>query len=692
MFSNLGLSKQRKHVAGSSKPQTTTSSTFATQAAVAMFNKPSVVDANEGHGMKRSDFLSLVPSMVLDNHEFRIQDHAQSQQHSEKAQHHVNKPILLSKSSKRNSDFGNYGMSASPNSPKIESKQPKYSKRHSSQDVSNKRPYLDHDLDTKNVSTPSVNGLHHTNPSSSTTNSLTSNSNTSASLTALMAAAAATKKLTSPLLVENSDRNLSSSSFFSQPPIVSNERTSYKHPESPSARSLYSNSSNIQYSPASGIASRSHSADRSRYNSTESLVSQHGIDPNDSYDFLKKTSMGSKKDSNSISLGKINYSNEAAKSIDGSHSNPLKLEMNFNSSPRKLITNLNFPQQTKKPNLKAYATHPPLSLSDEFTNFDVSLPADDSTPVQESFKDSHNKQLEKNAPMNEDDNLEFLENEDIDPQEDLPDHLPQYPLAFQDPIVHKKKLMRKHGKNVLKGLKTPSGKSHEIRYYPIGLEDAGKSQIPVVTNQRPVEFRKTMRKDKHKGFNEDKPWKHHNDAMVVTEIEKKRYDGVWVANKGLYMNTIPKFHIEIEKQKATSSKDSASSSSVTYDGPGVNYGVTSDNCNGVDIFPYSFGLQNSNTTFTQDLDHPSLMVHAFVVSNIWRRSKLSNITLSKIWNLVDTRREGYLTRDEFVIGMWLVDQCLYGRKLPNDLDATLWESVKKLVVQVVIKPKKNKLH
>ena len=54
-----------------------------------------------------------------------------------------------------------------------------------------------------------------------------------------------------------------------------------------------------------------------------------------------------------------------------------------------------------------------------------------------------------------------------------------------------------------------------------------------------------------------------------------------------------------------------------------------------------------------------------MVKRIWKRSRLPSDTLEKIWNLIDFRRDGTLNKNEFLVGMWLVDQCLYGRKLPK---------------------------
>mgnify|MGYP003365102427 FL=1 len=64
-----------------------------------------------------------------------------------------------------------------------------------------------------------------------------------------------------------------------------------------------------------------------------------------------------------------------------------------------------------------------------------------------------------------------------------------------------------------------------------------------------------------------------------------------------------------------------------------------------------------------------------VAKDIWQRSNLPEYLLRQIYSLVDTRGDGTLDRRSFIIGMWLVDQCLYGKKLPSELSSPIWNSV-----------------
>ena len=133
---------------------------------------------------------------------------------------------------------------------------------------------------------------------------------------------------------------------------------------------------------------------------------------------------------------------------------------------------------------------------------------------------------------------------------------------------------------------------------------------------------------KHRHFMKH-PNKHHEGSRKrwkdkVTDRERKRYEGVWAANKGLFLTSLP-----------TRSNEEAT---------------------------------NEISTSESVLD--------LVVRDIWSRSRLPTDTLAEIWDLVDRQGVGRLTRDEFVLGLWLIDQRLKGRKLPVRVAPTLWASVR----------------
>lgn len=127
------------------------------------------------------------------------------------------------------------------------------------------------------------------------------------------------------------------------------------------------------------------------------------------------------------------------------------------------------------------------------------------------------------------------------------------------------------------------------------------------------------------------PHKHHEGDRkrwrdTISEMERKRYEGVWAANKNIFITT-------------------AESNSLA-----------------------SPGFQQAR----DDLD----CVCNLIVRDIWKRSKLPFYILAEVWELVDRTGSGSLDRQEFVVGMWLIDQRLKGRKLPIKVSESVWGSVR----------------
>lgn len=133
------------------------------------------------------------------------------------------------------------------------------------------------------------------------------------------------------------------------------------------------------------------------------------------------------------------------------------------------------------------------------------------------------------------------------------------------------------------------------------------------------------------------PNKHHEGTRkrwrdAITERERKRYEGVWAANKGL-------------------------------------------------LLPFA---RPSTRGIIED-DDPSQDVAGLVVREIWSRSRLPEHVLEEVWALVDGREVGRLTRIEFVVGLWLVDQRLKGRKLPTRVSDSVWSSARGLGIKVKVR-------
>ncbi|CAR30432.1 KLTH0H09636p [Lachancea thermotolerans CBS 6340] len=174
--------------------------------------------------------------------------------------------------------------------------------------------------------------------------------------------------------------------------------------------------------------------------------------------------------------------------------------------------------------------------------------------------------------------------------------------------------------------------------YESGSEDefgtADKKKKP---RRRRVHIRRQIKKasghhnSSDKSFNEDKPWKSHIDIGFVTQAERKRYEGMWVTNRNCYLELLPWWQTSGEQQ----------------------------------VYVPDEGL-----------------ILNLVVLDIWSRSNLPQDKLASIYDMVDFRKDGTLERKSFIVGMWLVDQSLYGRKLPAKIEPRVWESVDKYVVNV----------
>ena len=177
-------------------------------------------------------------------------------------------------------------------------------------------------------------------------------------------------------------------------------------------------------------------------------------------------------------------------------------------------------------------------------------------------------------------------------------------------------LPRRHGKPHT--LFPPSHSTEEVSRTP----SPAKQMRQTLRATKEVDEQEHKYKAKRSHFMKKHPNKHHEGDRkrwrdTVSEAERKRNEGVWAANKDL-------LHLSDEA------------------------GV------------------------------PANTVLGIIVRDIWRRSRLPDDVLEEIWNLVDTNRQGALGKEEFVVGMWLIDQRLKGRKLPVNVSESVWASVRML--------------
>jgi hypothetical protein len=75
----------------------------------------------------------------------------------------------------------------------------------------------------------------------------------------------------------------------------------------------------------------------------------------------------------------------------------------------------------------------------------------------------------------------------------------------------------------------------------------------------------------------------------------------------------------------------------------------------------------------RDLNAP-LGISNIATKILWERSLLPSHLLSRLWDLVDRGQKGWLDREEFILGLWSIDQMLWGRKLPVQFDRRIWAS------------------
>ncbi|ODQ54364.1 hypothetical protein SAICODRAFT_29508 [Saitoella complicata NRRL Y-17804] len=92
----------------------------------------------------------------------------------------------------------------------------------------------------------------------------------------------------------------------------------------------------------------------------------------------------------------------------------------------------------------------------------------------------------------------------------------------------------------------------------------------------------------------------------------------------------------------------------------------------------------SGITAVDDSTWDEDTIDPLVLRGLWNRSRLPNANLAQIFALVHTASPfehqhailpGYLSREEFLVGMWLIDGMLAGKKLPKEVAKEVWESV-----------------
>lgn len=168
-----------------------------------------------------------------------------------------------------------------------------------------------------------------------------------------------------------------------------------------------------------------------------------------------------------------------------------------------------------------------------------------------------------------------------------------------------------------------------------------------------------------KKFDENKPWKSHVDVGYITSEEKKRYEAIWVSNKNRYLEMLPWYQSKQEKNDLESD----------------------NNCMSVESSGFNMDKEIDDSIHLNKEDYEEDLMVNFVAYEIFNRSNLPPKVLKKIYDLIDMRHDGALNKQSFIVGMWLIDQCLYGKKLPDSVPDLVWTSVDKMVIGVDISHK-----
>jgi hypothetical protein len=206
-------------------------------------------------------------------------------------------------------------------------------------------------------------------------------------------------------------------------------------------------------------------------------------------------------------------------------------------------------------------------------------------------------------------------------------------------------------------------------------------------------MRQTMRKNKdddtdeallmrrHKKHGIDKllakkhPNKHHEGDRKrwrdeVTEAERKRYEGVWASNKGWLCP---------EDEEGADGGSSGLGEDRDKISPVAAAAMSASTSGPPRLPPRSESMLSVSSAGPAAVAAKSSpfreLVCNLVVRDIWSRSRLGPDILSEIWELVDRSHSGYLCKEEFVAGLWLIDQRLKGRKLPIRLGDSVWTSI-----------------
>ncbi|KAK4123859.1 hypothetical protein N657DRAFT_671896 [Parathielavia appendiculata] len=167
---------------------------------------------------------------------------------------------------------------------------------------------------------------------------------------------------------------------------------------------------------------------------------------------------------------------------------------------------------------------------------------------------------------------------------------------------------------------------------------------------------------------------HHEGARrrwrdEITPRERRRYEAVWASNRGLFLRkgwAVPYQHLPPPSSERHHNQGIASSGGGGAGGEGRRES---------ERMQMQMQMQRVvDASRAVDGTPEADLVVNVVVRDIWSRSRLPADELAEMWELVDRQRRGALGKEEFVVGMWLIDQRLRGRKIPTRVSQSVWDS------------------
>lgn len=200
-------------------------------------------------------------------------------------------------------------------------------------------------------------------------------------------------------------------------------------------------------------------------------------------------------------------------------------------------------------------------------------------------------------------------------------------------------------------------------------------RAPVASKSDDEDARRHMQKHRKKKLTGMRKHAHQEGSRrrwrdEITTRERRRYEAVWASNRGLFLR--PGFAFQ-HPETSRRASPSPLQRSTTIEGGGR-------------LDEDTAMLRQIEQSRAQDGSPEADYVVNIVVRDLWSRSRLPPDELAEVWDLVDREKQGALGKQEFVVGMWLIDQRLRGRKIPARVSESVWESARGMGMKVMPVP------